>query len=103
MTQFLLNDESQMTDDQQHKIMLAAIDIQSTANEIEELIETDHLTYLEATIRWMEERSIPENMFAKYIPSTVIEKIKMEAMEENLMRPSMVKENTHSSLDFMFS
>lgn len=103
MTQFLLSDESESIPEDQHKIMLAAIDIQMTAGEIVELMESEHLSYLEATIQWMEERSIPESMFSKYIPPTIVEKIKLEAMEENLMRPSVVKENQQSSLDFMFS
>jgi hypothetical protein len=50
----------------------------------------------------MEERSIPENQFSKYVPSTIIEKIKIETVEDGLLRPSQTKVNTHSSLEFMY-
>ena len=80
---------------------LDAVDKQQAASEIDELVATG-LTYLEATSHWMEERSIPENMFVKYVPSTIVEKIKIETIEDGLLRPSMTKVNTHSSLEFMY-
>lgn len=102
MTQFLLSDESGLEPEQPtHKAILDAVDKQQAASEIDGLVATG-LTYLEATSRWMEERSIPENMFVKYVPSTIVEKIKIETIEDGLLRPSMTKVNTHSSLEFMY-
>lgn len=100
---FLDNEIDSNVAEDQHKIMLAALDIQTTANEINALVDTEHLSYLEATIQWMEERSIPESMFEKYIPTAIVEHIRLEAFEERLLRPSVVKLNENSSLDFMFT
>lgn len=103
--QFLLNNEQSSdveTAVATHKAILDAIDIQTAASEIDELVEKDHLSYLEATTQWMEERSIPENMFSKYVPSTIVEKIKIEVVEDGILKPSLTKINTHSNLDFMY-
>ena len=102
MTQFFLSDESGLEPEQPtHKAILDAIDKQDAAAEIDEL--TKHgASYLEATSQWMEERSIPENMFARYVPHVIIEKIKLETVEDGLLRPSVTKINTTSSLDFMY-
>ena len=78
MTQFLLNDyDDSVKDEISHKAVLDAIDVQTAAAEIDEFVKTEHLSYLGATSRWMEENSIPESMFNKYVPNTIIEKIKM--------------------------
>lgn len=85
-----------------HKAILDAIDIQQTAKDIDTLVETEYLTYLEATTRWMEENSVPENMYSKYVPSTIVEKIKLEVVADGILRPSVTKINTKSNLDFMY-
>lgn len=102
MTQFLLSDESGLEPEQPtHKAILDAVDKQQAAAEIDEYV-AQGMTHLEATSQWMEERSIPENQFSKYVPSTIIEKIKIETVEDGLLRPSQTKVNTHSSLEFMY-
>lgn len=85
-----------------HQKSAAAYDKQTTAHEIAELVRTECLTYLEAVTWWMEERSIPENQFAKYIPETIIERLKTEALEDNMLKPSIAKQNTYSTLDFLY-
>ncbi|AZU98709.1 late promoter transcription accessory protein [Acinetobacter phage vB_AbaM_PhT2] len=80
----------------------AAYDKQTTSAEITALVNTEGLSYLEAVSWWMEERSIPENQFAKYIPETIIEQLKSEALDDNLLKPSMAKQNKYSTLDFMY-
>lgn len=102
---FLLNDDVNSGQDNAvatHKAILDATNIQTAAFEIDEFVEKEHLTYLEATSRWMEERSIPENMFSKYVPSTIVEKIKLEVVDDGLLRPSLTKSHSHSNLDFMY-
>ena len=74
MTQFLLSDESGLEPEQPtHKAILDAVDKQQAAAEIDEYV-AQGFTYLEATSQWMEERSIPEKQFSKYVPSTIFEK-----------------------------
>ncbi len=75
---------------------------QEIAVEIEQLIEEHHLSVLEAVTWWMEERSIPESQFSRFIPEPVIEQLKAEVIEDRVLKPSITKENTHSSLDFLY-
>lgn len=80
----------------------AAYDKQTTANEISALVKQEGLSYLEAVSWWMEERSIPENQFAKYIPDSIVELLKSEVLEDRLLKPSLTKQNTYSTLDFLY-
>ncbi|MGG7384165.1 late promoter transcription accessory protein, partial [Escherichia coli] len=54
-----------------------------------------------ATTAFLEENSIPETQFAKFIPSGIIEKIQSEAIDENLLRPSVVRCEKTNTLDFL--
>lgn len=85
-----------------HKNLLNAIDMQSTFIEITQLVVSETCeTYLSATALWLEERSIPFNLINKYIPASIIEKIRDEAVDERLLRPS-TKIIDHNSFDFLY-
>ena len=75
---------------------------QTVAAEIEALVQAENLSYLEAVTWWMEERSIPENQFAKYIPEAIIETLKAEVVDDRILKPSLTKENKTSNLDFLY-
>lgn len=77
------------------------LDKQKNGFEIEQLVINHQLSYLEATSRWMEENSIPEGNHARFIPVLIIDKIKDEAINENMLRPSMAKTEKTTSLDFL--
>ena len=68
---------------------------------IEKMVEEFGMSYLEATTAFLEENSIPETQFAKFIPSGIIEKIQSEAIDENLLRPSVVRCEKTNTLDFL--
>lgn len=85
-----------------NKLSAIAFDKQTIANEIEHLVKCEGLSYLEASSWWLEERSISENQFSKYIPDAIVEMIKQEVLEDNLLKPSLAKVNTHSTLDFLY-
>ncbi|ADI96476.1 gp33 late promoter transcription accessory protein [Acinetobacter phage Ac42] len=84
------------------KIILDAGTKQSIAEQIEESVLIDGLTYLEASTKWLEESGVPENQFLKYLPDQIVEKIKQESIDENMLRPSMNKQFEHATLDFMY-
>ncbi|QQG32240.1 hypothetical protein CkP1_0261 [Citrobacter phage CkP1] len=98
MTLFSLNDESQP---QVKADVNELLDKQQNAFTIESIVEEQGLGYLEATTAWMEENSIPETQFSKYIPSGIIEKIRSEAIDENLLRPSISRGEKTNTLDFL--
>lgn len=77
------------------------LDKQKNGFEIEQLVSIHQLSYLEATSRWMEENSIPEGNHARFIPVLIIDKIKDEAINEHMLRPSMAKTEKTNSLDFL--
>lgn len=77
------------------------IDKQANGFAIEAIVFEDRIGYLQATTQWLEENSIPEGNFNRYIPSTIIDKIKSEAIEEHLFRPSVVRTQRTSTLDFL--
>ena len=79
----------------------ASLDKQQNGFEIEVLVNEYELTYLEATTHWLEENSIPESQFARFIPVVIIDKIRAEAVIENMLRPSMSRTQSSSSLDFL--
>ncbi|AHE63435.1 late promoter transcriptional regulator [Acinetobacter phage ZZ1] len=96
----LLTEETPVTGNPT-KLVAEAYDKQTTAAEIDDLVATG-LSVLEAVTWWMEERSIPESQFARYIPEAVIEQLKLEVIEDNILKPSLTKQNTHSTLDFLY-
>lgn len=77
-------------------------DKQTTAQEIEALVKAEGLSYLEAVTWWMEERSLPENHFAKYIPAQILDKLKLEVIEDRVLKPSMTEDIEQPSLDFLY-
>jgi hypothetical protein len=98
MTLFSLSDESKP----QEKTDLAELlDKQQNGFTIESMVEEQGLGYLEATTAWMEENSIPETQFAKYVPSGIIEKIRSEAIDEHMLRPSVSRGEKTNTLDFL--
>jgi len=62
---------------------------------IEKIALDGRLTYLEATLQWMEENNIEYGMLNKVVPRAIIDKIKKEAVDGNMLRPSLTK--THTS------
>lgn len=103
MMQFSPNEVTKDDAEDAHKLLLAAIDMQAAFVEINKLVSSEECeTYLSATSKWLEERSIPLTLLMKYIPSTIIEKIKQEAVSENMLRPS-TSINNHNDFDFLYS
>ena len=68
---------------------------------IEKMVTEGSVTYLEATIDWLESNGLSEASFAKYIPMPIIDKITIEVQEYNLLRPSLLKAKDSGSLDFL--
>lgn len=77
------------------------LDKQANGFAIEELVNKNDLSYLEATARWLDENSIPEGNHARYVPTVIIDKIRDEAINDKLLRPSMSKTHKTNSLDFL--
>lgn len=69
---------------------------------IEQILSNDtSLTYLQATIQWMEENSIEPSQYKRYIPQAIVDKIQNEALEGNMLRPSVTKMSITNTLDFL--
>ena len=98
MTQFSLND---LAPAEKSESLNTLVDKQNNGFIIEALVEEHGMSYLEATTAFLEENSIPETQFAKFIPSGIIEKIQSEAIDENLLRPSVVRCEKTNTLDFL--
>ena len=77
------------------------LDKQQNAFAIEAIVAKGELGYLEATTLFLEENSIPEGLFAKYIPQGIIDKIKNEAIDDKLLRPSFSRTQKTNTLDFL--
>lgn len=92
---------SQENDTAPKAVLQVHMNKQENGFEIEKLVKEHNLTYLEATTQWLEENSIPESQFSRYVPGIIIEKISDEALEENLLRPSMSKTQKTNTLDFL--
>lgn len=78
-------------------------DKQTAGEEILRLVKDECYGYLQAATHWMEERSLPMNQFARYIPETIIELITQEATNENMLKPSHAAEVCRSTLDFLYA
>lgn len=102
MTQFSLNDiKPDASPVDQDKVDLAKLlDKHENGIEIEKMVDELQLTYLEAATAWLEENSIPETQFNKFIPAGIVEKIMSEAIDENLLRPSVSRGEKTNTLDF---
>ena len=90
---------SQKTEDQSNVNQL--LDKQQNGFVIEALVANKGISYLEATTEWLEENSIPESSFNRYIPQGIVEKIMSEAIDDNMLRPSISKTQKTNTLDFL--
>lgn len=63
---------------------------------IERLVSEEGLSYLEATTQFIEENSIDYVNYMKYIPMTVVEKIKQECIVNRTFRKGVVDEPTNT-------
>lgn len=95
MTASLINNDEKIDD------LNSLFDKQANGFAIEAIVAEGELGYLQATSQWLEENSIPEGNFNRFIPSTIIEKIKAEAVNEYMLRPSMSKTQKTNTLDFL--
>lgn len=77
------------------------LDRQENGFIIESVVEQFGMSYLEATTAFLEENSIPETQFAKFIPTGIVEKITSEAIDENMLRPSVARGEKTNTLDFL--
>ncbi|QFR55915.1 late promoter transcription accessory protein [Yersinia phage JC221] len=70
---------------------------------IENLTVSENITYMEATIQWMDENNIEYSMLNKVIPRAIIDKISNEAIDGNMLRPSVALNHKSDSTleDFM--
>lgn len=76
---------------------------QVIGEQIEEWVNSGELTYLEATAKWLDENGINEfNQCRKYIPQIIIDKIREECIQENILKPSLAKSSSSPSLNFLF-
>ena len=74
------------------------VSIQNAGLEIEKFV-AEGATYLEAISRYVDENNIPEGLIAKLVPSAIIDKLTVEAREENYLRPSAT--DSSNNLDFL--
>lgn len=96
MTSSLINNDEVKIDD-----LNSLLDKQANGFAIEAIVAEGELGYLQATSQWLEENSIPEGNFNRFIPSTIVEKIKAEAVNEYMLRPSISKTQKTNTLDFL--
>lgn len=68
---------------------------------IEAMVQEQGMSYLQATTAWLEENSIPEGQFARFVPSAIVDKIMNEAIDDNMLRPSMARTQKTNTLDFL--
>ena len=88
MTQFSQNDPSLNT----------LLDLQSNGLEIEAKVK-EGMSYTQAACAWLEENSILPNQYSKYIPVVITDKIRDEVIQNNELRPSVIKSLQTSSLE----
>lgn len=99
MTQFsIINDGVVETPVEPLDVLL---DKQQNAFLIESVVANFKMTYLEATTAFLEENSIPESQFGRYIPQGIIDKIKNEALDNKMLRPSVARTEKTNTLDFL--
>lgn len=99
MTLFSRNDEYSSD----IEFNLDAENITNNGNIIEEFVWMEDVSYLEATTRFLLENDININEINKYVPSIIIDKIKKEALDNGLVKPSIIKEYSEiTTIDFLF-
>jgi hypothetical protein len=74
---------------------------QQNGLDVEALVVEAGCSYLEAACWWLEENSIPEGQFNRYLPAGIIDKIMNEAIDDNMLRPSMARTQKTNTLDFL--
>lgn len=77
------------------------LDKQQNGFTIEAIVAQGEMGYLEATTSFLEENSIPEGQFNRYIPAGIIDKIRNEAIDDKLLRPSVARTQKTNTLDFL--
>lgn len=70
---------------------------------IENLVSSEGLTYMEATIQWMDENNIDYSMLKQAVPRAIIDKISDDAIKNDMLRPSVAAgyNSQHDLDDFM--
>ena len=63
---------------------------------IEKMVSEEGMTYLEATTQFVEENSIEYSQYSKYIPLSIIDKIKQECIMNRTFRKGVVDEPTNT-------
>ncbi|ARW57670.1 late transcriptional regulator [Kosakonia phage Kc304] len=102
MTQFsLLNDNGAPAPLPSKDDISTSLDKQQNGFDIEKLVAETGSSYLEVTTAWLEENSIPEGQFARFIPTGIIDKIMSEAIDDHMLRPSMARTQRTNTLDFL--
>ena len=92
MTQFFLNTSESVED---------LSDKQQNGFNIEKLVKEEDMGYIEATVYWLETNSLAESSYQRYIPNAIIDKIKLEVVENNILRPSILGNSSKNTLDFL--
>lgn len=90
-----------MTPSSQPNNVNTLLDKQDNGLFIEQMVNEQNMTYLQATTHWLEENSINFNQYAKYIPDAIIEKLTQESLANNEFRPSFARTHKPSELDFL--
>ena len=65
-------------------------------------LKTEENSWLEVATQWLEENSVPESLYIKTIPESIVELIKEEAKAERLLRPSVIATDNSTTLDFLY-
>lgn len=63
---------------------------------IEKMVLEEGMTYLEATTQFVEENSIEYSQYSKYIPISIIDKIKQECIVNRTFRKGVVEEPSNT-------
>lgn len=63
---------------------------------IENMVNSESVTYLEATLQWMDENNIEYSMLNKTVPRAIIDKISNEAIDGDMLRPSVARNHKSS-------
>lgn len=86
-----------------HKVLHDATSKQEASEKIEREVAETGCLYLEAATKWLEESGFSEAQYQRYLPASIIEAIKLEAIEERLVAPSMVNYHQSATLDFILN
>lgn len=89
-----------MSTTQFSKVVPTTTNIYENARQIEAWVREEGMTYVEATSRWLDENGLDETVYHKHIPEPILEKIRMEVVEDNAVRPSAITKAS-GNLDFL--